>query len=227
MSTDLAVVSDDQIVAAIEREVGLRAGSIQKNGLHLTDANMEFADWQRLGVGLGNMARWSIWALGDWLLFGEAVYGEDAYQAVEGNVFDRYDLASRVTGLREETLRNYATLASRVAHPRRRPELHPSTHMPVTKLEPDEQEKWLQKAIDHGWGREQLGRAVKGLDPDPPPKTQQVVGGGHDRLSHEDQLEAAARNVWGLASATGDGGYLVPGEAMAQLRAALGETDEP
>ena len=81
----------------------------------------------------------SLW-IGDWLNYGEPVYGEKYSQALEA------------TGIPLATLENYAYVAGNLQSSRRREDVRFSVHceavqLPTTK----EQDRWLKRAADGGW----------------------------------------------------------------------------
>lgn len=220
-STAIAERPGDAVFRRLEDAANLPTGCVNLLGIELTDPELPFDRWVALGQGLGNVHRWTQWALGDWLNFGEALYGEQAYAALDGPHADRYNIAHRSTGLAPGTLMNYASTCTRVARSRRRPELSFDAHTAVAKLEADEQTAWLQKAVDKGWGRDELRaeiKSAKGL-------TAGGGGDGLDRLTSVEQIEYAARQVYQQAQPNGDGDYTVTGETYALLGSALGETD--
>lgn len=225
MSTDIAQ-RQMELFAPIEQAAHLPAGSLSIVGLELTDPDMTLADWQELGRKLGHVHRWTSWALGDWINFGEAIFGEDAAQGAEGTTADRYDVAGRVTGLAPQTLLNYAHVCRSIPRRLRRVELPFSVHEPVAKLAPEDQEAWLQKAVDGSWTREELRTAIRedatGLEPaaDPEPEPQEPAGG----LSRAERLEVLAQFVYQHGQPTGNGTHVVelPDETWAQLANALG-----
>jgi hypothetical protein len=114
-------------LAAIAR----RGVTPTKTGLVFDDPKMPFAEWEQVGRMLGRARDWSAFALGDWLLAGEAMYGQDAYQATEA------------TGRSEESLDQLVKVADRVPPSRRRPAVAWSLHRLVKNLEPGEQAHWL------------------------------------------------------------------------------------
>lgn len=207
-----------QLLLALEVE-----GKADETGLNLTDPDMPYETWEALGRFLGSIDRRSRWYIGDWLNFGEAVYGEKAAQGVESTTADRYSEAERVTGLDHGTLMNIRSVCGRVAKSRRRKELGFWIHAEVAKLSPEEQTEWLQRAIDEGWTRNQLREAIdaaKGEQKLLPPDS--GGGGGEPGLTIGERIEHAARLVYAQAQETSDG-YIVPPEPWAQLREALGE----
>src|SRR3990167_5139105 len=74
---------------------------------------MDYAVWAELGKAIGRSSRVMVWALGDWLVYGEHAYGEKYVQAAEG------------TGYDSGTLMNLNSLCSRVPREVRREGLAP------------------------------------------------------------------------------------------------------
>lgn len=218
-STELERTGPLSLLAQLED-----SGHATDVGLELTDPEMKFDRWESLGRVLGEVHRRSAWYIGDWINFGEAVYGEDAAQAVEGAVSDRYDVAERVTGLAPSTLMNYASTCTRIARARRRKELPFTVHEVVARLEPDEQVEWLQKAIDEGWTREELRDAIRGdVAPVVEHDSSGGVGGSSlERLTRSEQIEYAAQQVYQQGQPNGSGSFEVPGDVWATLASALG-----
>lgn len=209
-----------ELFAGIEEAARLPAGvKIGLVGLTFSE-EMTFDEWEDVGRKLGHVHRWSSWALGDWINWGDAIFGDDAAQATEATTIDRYDVAERVTGLAPGTLYNIASVCSRIALKRRRVELPFGTHEPVAALDPDEQVEWLQKAVDEGWTQRELREAIRGTG-------SSSNGGGSLTLlpgiSIEERIVEAARLVYHQAQRNIDGSAVVPAEVFAQLAAALGE----
>jgi hypothetical protein len=107
-------------------------------------ANVSFDSWQRAGVQIARIVDSFAWCLGDWLVYGQRRYA------------DRYKQAVAAVGLDYQTLRNYASVARRVDHPRRRSTLSFQHHAEVAALSDAEQETWLSRAEQGGWSRNQL-----------------------------------------------------------------------
>lgn len=80
------------------------------------------------------MGRSAGWWIGDWLSYGNHVFGE------------RYARASRITGYDAQTLMNMAYVASRYEVSRRRGKLSWSHHAEIAAMNPDEQDYWLTRA---------------------------------------------------------------------------------
>lgn len=95
---------------------------------------MPFDDWVEQGRRLGLMGRSAGWWVGDWLNYGNAVYGE------------RYLRAARVTGYDIRTLMNMTWVASRFEPSRRRESLSWSHHAEVAALPPEDGDRLLARA---------------------------------------------------------------------------------
>ena len=101
-------------------------------------ADIGYRDWIVEGRRIGAMGRASPWWVGDWLVYGEARWGE------------RYTEAARITGYDKKTLRNLRYVASRFDLSLRRDNPTWTHHMLLAALEPDEQKYWLDRALADG-----------------------------------------------------------------------------
>ncbi|MET9608869.1 LmbU family transcriptional regulator [Streptomyces sp. NPDC006512] len=128
--------------------VGSQA-TVQKSGMILPQ-NLPERSWERIGTDLRELVNSSAWWLADWLIYGEATYG-----------WRRYKEAIERTGLDYQTLRNYAWVARRFEHSRRRDGLSFAHHAEVARLAPPEQDYWLRKAEQQKWSRNELRRSVR------------------------------------------------------------------
>ncbi|MFJ8166154.1 LmbU family transcriptional regulator [Streptomyces sp. NPDC096136] len=121
----------------------------------LTRSGMAFAPampqrtWEEIGTQLRDLTSSSAWWLGDWLLFGENAYSGRYREAVER------------TGLDYQTLRNYAWVARRFEHGRRRDALSFAHHAEVARLARPEQDYWLRRAEEQRWSRNELRRQLR------------------------------------------------------------------
>lgn len=101
--------------------------------------------------------------MGDWLRFGNEKWGE------------KYSQAARITGYDRKSLRNMAWVASRFEPSRRRRELTFGHHAIAAPLAPDDQDRWLDRAIGDGLSvndlrieikAERRGSATQASEPD-------------------------------------------------------------
>lgn len=210
----------------LELAFKLPEGTLDVNGLALGAVQITYEEWEQVGHYIGRYNRWSRFALGDWLNWGEEAFAESDQwaQATEATPQERYDVGNRVTGLKVETLRNYASVCKRIPIGIRRIELGFSEHEPVAALDPDDQAAWLAKAVENGWDRSALRDAIREAKSPPaedePDGTVTILP---PPLSRFERIEQAASLVFHQSQPTSEGGALVPPEAWAQLTAALGE----
>lgn len=99
--------------------------------------NLDLAEWIRAGQRLGMIGRCSQWWLGDWIRYGNVKFGE------------KYSRAAKITGYDVQTLMNIVYVVSRFEVSRRREDLSWSHHETVASLQLAEQERWLDRAIEH------------------------------------------------------------------------------
>lgn len=195
---------------AVQMILDLEAsGLVTLTSLQLSNPELEFERYDMLGAWLGWVKRWTSWAIGDWLNFGEGVYGEDWSQA----------LAS--TQLSQDTLQLYQFVCRQVPESRRYPDLAFGCHHAVARLDPKEQTQWLRKASKKGWSEKDLRNAMKALRAET-----------HPTLLPDDQgegadtalvMEAAKAIVRDATSFVDGQHYLVPNEDIARLKSALGQ----
>ncbi|MDB1086995.1 LmbU family transcriptional regulator [Streptomyces sp. ACA25] len=137
----------------VQRDVVLsfvgNQAQVQKSGM-IFPQNLPERSWEQIGASLRELTKSSAWWLADWLIFGETTYG-----------LRRYREAIERTGLDYQTLRNYAWVARRFEHRRRRDSLSFAHHAEVTRLSPPEQDYWLRKAEQQKWSRNELRRTVR------------------------------------------------------------------
>lgn len=115
------------------------------------------------------------WALGDSLLWGEARYGE-----MWSQVADQYN---------HHTLENCRWVASRFPVTRRRESLSFSHHEAVAKLEPAQQDAWLDRAEAEAMPRAELRKALRGEQPEPETHACPDCGAMHRIATHSINAE--------------------------------------
>lgn len=121
------------ILPAVTGTVLSRPGVVAERGLTLPEG-MSFDEWTAVGATLGRITRSLTFWIGDWLRYGERVYGEKYAQAME------------VTGYDYGTLANAAYVAGQVEFSRRRENLSFGHHQAVAALAPAQQDYWLAAA---------------------------------------------------------------------------------
>lgn len=221
-SQEVALARIPGLLEAVGSSLDVPSSAIHINGLELTNPDMTFEEWVKVGHGIGQMGRWHRFALGDWILFGEALYGEDSSQALESTTSERYDVAQRCTGLALETLKNYVRICQAVPLPIRRVELDFTMHEAVVALDREDQIYWLGQAVEHAYDRSDLRQAIKDAK-NPPAEQQQVVDPVDPPMTRTEVLMEAASRVFHQAQPTSEGGALIPAEPWHAFVSALGE----
>lgn len=169
--------------------------AVNRTGLSLGDG-IRFDAWHELGQRLARITDASTWWLGDWL-----VYGQTAFRY-------RYREALASTGLEYQTLRNYAWVANRVKQSRRRDSLSFQHHAEVASLSELEQERWLRRADEEGWSRNELRCRIRAHTtapargtPDPTTVLQILIPTGHEqRWRTAARMQKAPLERWIISS---------------------------
>lgn len=205
------------------------SGAVTETELRLP-ADLDFEDYEALGVFFGRVKRTTSWLIGDFILFGESVYGE------------KYAQAADMTGLAPQTLANYASVCKHIPPSRRRAGVSFSLHQEVAYLTPSEQVEWLDRAEAGGWTKEILRSEMKGIESG---LVDDLVDNGQEREQSREEhpdgvpavqggflgepvpgpiaLESAARVVLLSARRMVGDVYMVDAEAMLALKRALPE----
>ena len=122
--------------------------SASRVGLVIAD-DVPYALWEAYGAGIQGISGAMPWILGDWLNYGERIYGETYAQAVES------------TGMKVQLLMNYKSVARRVPISCRKENLTWTHHEIVSRLDPSEQERWLSQAEAEEWSSKELREALR------------------------------------------------------------------
>lgn len=109
-------------------------------------------EWEAKGVNLGTIDRHVQFYIGDWLLEG----WDSGY--IKRGVYDR---ASELTGIEKETLYKYVEISNIINSRIRILELSWSHHREVAKLKAEDQEYFLNKAVENHWSVSALRDAIK------------------------------------------------------------------
>jgi hypothetical protein len=125
-------------------------GSVTPVSLQLRP-DVSFDEWMAAGEKIYRVRQACHWWIGDWLIHGEAAYGEAYSQAIDDTKFAYYTLA------------HDKFVASRFEVCRRRQNLSWSHHEAVAGLSPAEQDKWLNRAEKHGWTRDELREEIRAI----------------------------------------------------------------
>jgi hypothetical protein len=118
-------------------------------GLRLNDPDLPLERFTELCWMLGRFHEAVRFAIGDAILLGEKLYGEEAFQAFES------------LNLSEEGRREYLRVSERVPRSRRRKDLSWSHHRAVASLEPAAQKDWLKRASEEGMSHHEMRDALR------------------------------------------------------------------
>jgi hypothetical protein len=146
LSTDLALRTD--LLVRLEE-----TGWLGPVGLRIDDPRLSFERYEALGVLLGRVGSAVRWAVGDWLAFGEQLYGERAAQA------------SEALGMSPEGRQEAIRVALAIPRSHRRPSLSWGTHRACAAkwIDPAQRQELLDRAEREGWGTREMAAAVKDL----------------------------------------------------------------
>lgn len=146
---------------------------------------MTFDEWMAAGRTLQQIdASINFW-LGDWILYGEAKWGERYAQAIE------------VTGWRYDRLARAKWVASKCPSWLRSQNLSWTCHLNVAHLPPGEQKEWLDKAEADGLSSAELKQAIKAASLPPPTSTPSPNGyGPHIDTDDDVPYSASGPGVW-------------------------------
>jgi hypothetical protein len=113
-------------------------------GLKILDPDLSIDRFTDLCWQLGRFHEAVRFAIGDAIIQGEHLFGEECYGAIEE------------MNLSEDARQEYVRVAQRVPPSRRRKGLSWSHHRAVAALEPPAQKEWLKRAVDEHLSHHQL-----------------------------------------------------------------------
>ena len=119
--------------------------AISPVGLRI-NSELSFEEWSELATAIGQAARSIAFIVGDWLVYGQSLFGTDGFpdKRVDGT---SYQLAIAATGLDLSTLQNYAYVARSIPYSLRTERLSWEHHRLVAKLPAPEQQDWIQACV--------------------------------------------------------------------------------
>lgn len=130
-------------------ELSLAQGvTLLPTGVEIPQA-FTFAQWQDMGVRLSGLSNATQWIIGDWLVFGEAKYGQ------------RYEAAMKILPYDYQTLADFKYVASKVQFSSRNEKLSFKHHRVVAPLSFSEQRDWLEIAESEGLTADKLRERIQ------------------------------------------------------------------
>jgi len=118
-------------------------------GLRIHDPDMTLGRFSEVCYTLGRFHEAVRFAIGDAIIQGESLFGENAYQAIEE------------MNLSEDARQEYVRVAQRVPPSRRRKGLSWSHHRAVAALDPDTQKAVLRRCAEEGLSHHALREELR------------------------------------------------------------------
>ena len=140
-----------------------------RNGL-VIPAGTSHDSWLKIGTMVTDLARSSLWLIGDWLAYGQEEYkGQPGYERMQNELYAK--IAGEV-GLAEGTLRNAKYVCSAVNLSRRRDKLTFSHAMEIVgRAKSGQYDFWIDKVQQTGLSqkklREELRKSNSSFKPEP------------------------------------------------------------
>ena len=128
--------------------------TISPIGLQI-DSELTFDEWKALAESLGQAARSIGFIVGDWLVYGQNLFGTEGFPERKVDSAS-YELAIDATGLDRSTLQNYAYVSRSIPYSVRTERLSWEHHRLMAKLPEPEQERWIGICIDE----DEAGRRI-------------------------------------------------------------------
>lgn len=119
-------------------------------------------EWAELGRPLLQTSASLWWWLGDWLLYAEHQWATDQHgEEIPGQMAIIRQKASTVAGVELDSLRQARRVARQIPAGRRRAAVPWSLHLDVAALAPEDADRLLADAEEHGWSRRDMRAAIK------------------------------------------------------------------
>lgn len=143
--SDLPAVPDDDSPSVFDA-----AGAVvDETSLRLTDPDVTWEDYEKLGAMLGQMNRACSWWVGDLIVYGEELFGHYHAQV------------EAVIGLAPQTIANRASVARKIPPSARRASLPFGVHAEVAYLDEKVRDRWLDRAELAAWTRAKLREEMR------------------------------------------------------------------
>lgn len=203
-STDLALQEGKALTLLHDLELG---GSLSTIGFTLPE---EVTPEQFVAIGrLFDLAAEGLrFAIGDWFLQGESLFGDEVYQYATD------------AGISDASLQQYIRVSKGIPIERRHPDLTWSHHRAVYAMPEDEQTTWLKRAAESGWSKTTMEEHIAAQrEPREQKPRQLTLGRGYEVTSVLD----VAEKLYNERGRARSGWYRVPAETMDALGAALSQ----
>ena len=139
---------NEMVVVEKNRDLVYSGFRFQRTGLSPI-GKPTFEQWEQCGKFIGRVEQAVQFWLGDWLNYGESVWGEKYSQALED------------TSYTYGTLANAAYVARKIDFSSRNENLSFAHHYAIAKLTPEEQQKFLVMAEEYAMSVRELRREIQ------------------------------------------------------------------
>ena len=116
--------------------------SVSRLGMCI-NGNLSVEEWQELAAGIGELATSIAFIVGDWLVYGQNLFGKDGYPDKKVD-HPSYQLALKATGLDLSTLQNYAYVSRNLPYSVRSERLSWEHHRLLAKLPDADMLGWIK-----------------------------------------------------------------------------------
>jgi hypothetical protein len=128
--------------------------SISPIGMQIT-RELTFNEWSELANHIGRAARSVAFIVGDWLVYGQSLFGTDGHPDKQVDSAS-YELAITSTGLDRSTLQNYAYVSRSIPYSLRSERLSWEHHRVLAKLPEADIKDWIEACE----AEEEAGRRI-------------------------------------------------------------------
>ena len=120
--------------------------SVSRLGMCIS-GNLSIEEWQELATGIGELATSIAFIVGDWLVYGQNLFGTDGFPDKKVD-HPSYQLALKATGLDLSTLQNYAYVSRSIPYSVRSEQLSWEHHRLLAKLPDADMQNGIRKCDD-------------------------------------------------------------------------------
>jgi hypothetical protein len=119
--------------------------TISRIGMQI-NGELSQEEWQELAASLGEVASSIAFIVGDWLVYGQSLFGTDGFP--DKKVDNRsYQIALAATGLDLSTLQNYAYVSRSIPYSLRSERLSWEHHRLLAKLPDGDKQGWIDACV--------------------------------------------------------------------------------
>ena len=119
-----------------------RKVSVSRLGMRI-NGSLSIEEWQALAAGIGELATSIAFIVGDWLVYGQNLFGKDGHPDRQVD-HPSYQLALKATGLDLSTLQNYAYVSRNIPYSLRSERLSWEHHRLLAKLPDADMRDWIK-----------------------------------------------------------------------------------